>query len=84
MLFSIRTRLSHYKIFDRKCISNRKEKSQVLMNKSVYLALSMLYLSKAVVYEFWYCYVKAKYDENAKLCYMDTYIFIVHVKTRYL
>ena len=84
MLFSIRTRLSHYKIFDRKCISNRNEKSQVSMNKSLYLALSILDLSKAVVYEFWYCYIKPKYDENAKLCYMDTYTFIVHVKIRYL
>ena len=29
------------------------------------------------MYEFWYDYVKPKYDEKAKLCYMDTlYIFI--------
>ena len=76
MLFSIRTRLSHYKIFDRKCISNRNEKSQVSMNKSLYLALSTLDLSKAVVYEFWYCYIKPKYDENAKHCSCKNKIFI--------
>ena len=33
------------------------------------------------MYEFWYDYVKPKYGENAKLCYMDTDSFTVHVKT---
>ena len=33
------------------------------------------------MYEFWYDYVKPKYSENAKLCYMYTDSFIVHVKT---
>ena len=32
------------------------------------------------MYEFWYDYVKSTFDENAKLCYMDTGSFIVHVK----
>ena len=47
-------------------------KTQILMNKPVYLGLSILDLSKTVMYEFWYDYVKLKYGENAKLCYMDT------------
>ena len=33
------------------------------------------------MYEFWYDYAKLKYDKNAKLCYMDTYSFIVYIKT---
>ena len=37
------------------------------MNKPVYLGLSILGLSKTVMYEFWYDYVKPKYGENAKL-----------------
>ena len=32
------------------------------------------------MYEFWYDYVKLKYKENAKLCYMDTDSFIIYVK----
>ena len=56
-------------------------KAQILMNKPIYLSLSMLDLSKNVMYEFWYDYVKSKYSKNAKLCYMDTEIFVVHVKT---
>ena len=34
------------------------------------------------MYEFWDDYVKPKYGEKAKLCYMDTGSFIVHVKTQ--
>ena len=51
------------------------------MNKLVYLHLSILGLSKTVTDEFWYDYVKLKYGENVKLCYMYTDSSIVHVKT---
>ena len=50
------------------------------MNKFVYLSLSMLDLSKIVMYEFWYDYLKPKYGEKAKLCHMDTDGFIAEVK----
>ena len=52
------------------------------MNKPVYLGLSILELNKIVTYEFWYEYVKQKYGEKAKLCYMDTnVVYIVYIKT---
>ena len=51
------------------------------MNRLVYLALLLLDLIKTLMYEFWYDYVKPKYDENAKLCYMDTDSVLFHVKT---
>ena len=50
------------------------------MKNPVFLGLSILDLSKTVMYEFQFDYVKPKYGENAKLCYMDTDSFIVHVK----
>ena len=56
-------------------------KTQILINKTVYLGLSILDLSKTIMYEFWYDYVKLKYGEKAKLCYMDTNSFTVHVNT---
>ena len=49
--------------------------TQILMNKPVYLSLSILDLSKTANYEFWYDYVKSRLGENAKLCYMDTDIW---------
>ena len=47
-------------------------KKEILMNRPVYLGLPILELSKIFMYEFWYDYLKPKYDEKAKLCYMDT------------
>ena len=54
------------------------------MNEPVYLGFSIFDLRKTVIYEFQYDYVKPKFTENAKLCYMNIDSFIVHVKTRYL
>ena len=51
------------------------------MNNPVNLGLSILDPSKTVIYEFWQDYVKPKYGENTKLCYMDTDSFIVPIKT---
>ena len=51
------------------------------MNKPVYLGLSMPELSKILMYELGYDYVKPKYGEKAKLCYMDTDSFTVYIKT---
>ena len=48
------------------------KKTQITMSKPVYLRLSMLDLSKTVIYEFWYDYIKSKNGENVKLCYMGT------------
>ena len=45
------------------------------------LGPSLLQLSKILIHEFWYDYVKAKYGKKAKLCYMDTDSFIAFIKT---
>ena len=58
------------------------KKVKVKMNKPIYLGLSILELSKIIMYEFWYDYVKVKYMDNAKLCYMDTDSFVINVKTK--
>ena len=56
------------------------KKAKVKMNKPVYLGMSILDISKTLMYEFWYDYIKLKYKEKAKLCYMDTGSFIIHIK----
>ena len=48
------------------------KKIKVKMKKPVYLGLSILEISKILMYEFWYDYLKPKYQGNAKLRYMDT------------
>ena len=57
------------------------KKTRVKMNKPIYLGLSILDISKILMYEFWYDYMKPKYDDNVKLCYMDTDSFIINIKT---
>ena len=56
-------------------------KTKVKMNKPIYLGLSILEISKLLMYEFWYDYMKPKYGDNIKLCYMDTDSFIMNIKT---
>ena len=57
------------------------KRTQILTNKVAYLDLSVLEISKIVMYEFCYDYVKLEYGQKAKLCYMDTNSFIVYIKT---
>ena len=53
---------------------------EILLNKPVYLGISILELSKILLYVFWYDYVKPKYSEKTKLCYMHADSFIVYIK----
>ena len=57
------------------------KKIKVKTNKQIYLGLSILEISKKLMHEFWYDYIKPKYQNNAKLCYMDTDSFIIYIKT---
>ena len=57
------------------------KKTKVKINKPIYLGLSILEISKILMYEFWYDYIKQKYNDNVKLCYMDTDSFIMDIKT---
>ena len=44
------------------------KKTKLKMNKPIYLGLSILEISKTLMYEFWYDYMKPKYNNNVKLC----------------
>ena len=57
------------------------KKTKVKMNKPVYLGMSILDISKMLMYKFWYDYIKPKYEDRAKLCYTDTDSFIIHIIT---
>ena len=51
------------------------------MNKPIYLGMSILDISKTLMYELWCYYIKPKDRDKAKLCYMNTDSFIIHIKT---
>ena len=59
------------------------KKTKVKMNKPIYLGLSILEISKTLMYKFWYDYMKPKYNNDVKLCYMDTDSFIMNIKTNH-
>ena len=69
------------KWFSENLLATEMKKIKVKMNKPVYLGLSILEISKTLTYEFWYDYMKLKYLDNAKLCYMYTDSFIINIKT---
>ena len=57
------------------------KKAKVKMNKPIYLGLSILEISKLLMYEFWYDYMKPNYGDNVTLCFMDPGNFIMNIKT---
>ena len=59
------------------------KKTKVKMNKPIYLGLSILEISKILMYEIWYDYMKPKYDNNVKLCYMDSDSFKMNIEKNY-
>ena len=69
------------KYFSENLLAIEMKKTKVKMNKPVYLGMSILDISKTLMYEFWYDYIKPKYQDRAKLCYMDTDSFVIHIKT---
>ena len=70
------------KLIDNNLAIIEMRKVKVKMNKPIYLGLSILDISKITMYEFWYDYVKIKYQDKARLCYMDTDSFVVNIKTK--
>ena len=57
------------------------KKTEVRMNKPIYLGQAILDASKTLMYEFWYDYIKPKCGDNVRLCYMDTDSFVMDIKT---
>ena len=57
------------------------KRTKLKMNKLIYLGLSILDISKILMYEFWYDYIKPNYNDNVKLCYMDTDSFVMNINT---
>ena len=66
------------KYFLENLLAIEMKKTKVKTNKPVYLGMSILDISKTLMYEFWHDYVKTKYKDRAELCYTDNDSFVVH------
>ena len=69
------------KYFTENLLEIEMKKTKVTMNKPLYLGMTILDISKTLMYKFWYDYIKPKYGDKAKLCYTDTDSFIIHIFT---
>ena len=70
------------KHFSENLLAIEMKKIKVIMNKPAYLGMPILDTSKILMCEFWYDYIKPKYGDRAKLCYMDTDSFIPYIITK--
>ena len=66
------------KYFSGNFMAIEMKKTRVKMNKPTCLGMTILDISKTLMYKFWYDYIKLKYQDKAKLCYTDTDSFIIH------
>ena len=65
------------KHFSDNLLAIEKKKAKIKVNKPVYLPMSILDISKTLMYDFWFDHVKPKYNDKAKLCCMDTASFVL-------
>ena len=70
------------KRFSENSLAIEMKKTNVNMNKPVYLGMSVLDISKTLMYNFWCDYINPKNEDRSKLCYTDTGSFIIHILTK--
>ena len=73
---------SHKKVSDH-VMAIEMKKTRVKIPKPLYLGMSMLDISKILMYKYWYNYISPKYGDRAKLCYTHTDSFIIYIKTEF-
>lgn len=76
-----RPNFKRHTIFDENLVAIELNKTSILMDKPIAIGLAILDISKTVMYDFHYNFIKPKYGENVSLAYTDTDSFIYHVKT---
>ena len=67
------------KRFSENFLAIEMKRTSVKMNKPLYLGMSILDIRKTLMHEFWYHYLKPKYNDKAKLCYMDPDSFVINI-----
>ena len=72
--------MSH-KICDNNFVAIRKSKVTLTLNKPTYIGMCILKLTKVLMYEFHYDYIKNKYVNNSRLMFTDTGNLLYEIKT---
>ena len=72
--------MSH-KICDNDLVAIRKSKVTLTLNKPTYIGMCILKLTKVLMYEFHYDYIKNKYVNNSRLMFTDTGNLLYEIKT---
>ena len=76
-----RPNYQHHTIFSKNLAAVHMKKVKLYFNKPVYLGMSILDLSKTLMYDFHYNYIKPKYDDRAKLLFTDTDSLAYEIET---
>ena len=71
-----------HKIFSEHLMAIEMKKTRVKMAEPLYLGMSILDISKILMYKFWYDYISPKYRDRSNRCYTNTYSFVIDIKTQ--
>ena len=78
----IKTKLFVTEMFDKDLFAIRQSKVRLILNSTAYVGMCVLDLSKILMYEFHYDYVKHKCGKNSKLLFIDTNSLMHEIKTK--